>query len=90
MVSCEVIEASSRESVGRKGVDDAATSRRTCVWMSILATAPDGFAVLVVRLLHIVKVSEVAGFVGLYEFACRPHGTVVVDREALQMSAWRS
>jgi hypothetical protein len=43
-----------------------------------------------VRLLHIVKVSEVAGFVGLYEFACRPHGTVVVDREALQMSAWRS
>lgn len=75
--------------IGWKGIDDAATSRRTCVWMSILATAPDGFAVFVVRLFDVVEVSEVARLIGLYEFACCPHRAVMVDREAWNMSAGR-
>lgn len=65
--------------VGRQGVDSTATSRRTCVRMSVLATAPYGFAVFVVRFFDIVEVAEVAGVVGLYELACRPHRAVVVD-----------
>lgn len=68
-------------------MDNAAASRRTCVRMSILATAPDGFAAFVVRLFYVVEISEVAGFVGFYQFACRPHRAVVVDREASNMSA---
>jgi hypothetical protein len=47
--------------------------------MSILTPTPDDFAVFVVRFLYIVEVSEVAGFVGLYELSCRPHRAVVVD-----------
>jgi hypothetical protein len=47
--------------------------------MSVLATASDCFAVFVVGFLYIVEISEVAGFVGLYEFACRPHGAVMID-----------
>lgn len=58
--------------------------------MSVLATAPDGFAAFVVGLFYVVEVSEVAGFVGLYELACRPHRAVVIDREACHMSGGRS